>query len=61
MEDSDMNGSGKSADRRPTRFTVNVAVYSPMRKCEGCKQRRSITQFVGESEKCKRCVRRSPI
>lgn len=55
-----MNGAGKSADRRVTSHTVNVAVYSPMRKCDVCKQRQSITQFVGDSVKCKRCARRAP-
>jgi len=37
-----------------------VGNYSPMRHCKGeCKRRRSIKQFVGDSQLCIRCVRRA--
>lgn len=38
----------------------SVGCYSPMRACTGgCKRRRSIGQFEGESTVCIRCQRRS--
>lgn len=37
----------------------NVGGYSPMRHCKGeCKKRRSIMQFVGDSQFCLKCTRR---
>jgi hypothetical protein len=57
-----MNGSGTSVNRKPTNAMSPGSKYSPMRACRGeCKgQRRSITQFVGESDVCIKCQRRMP-
>lgn len=53
-----MNGAGKTSGCvMDKRFSLGLPV-SKMRCCDGCKVRRSITQFAGDSAKCKTCVRR---
>lgn len=45
---------------RAIKAESNAGYYSPMRMCAGpCKRRRSIGQFVGASNVCIRCARRS--
>jgi hypothetical protein len=55
-----MNGAGTTSNKLDVKNCSPGLALSPMRKCTGCRIRRSITQFDQANAMCIRCARRTP-